>query len=153
MAGVILVGIDGSESSVAALKWAAGQARLTGCSLEVVTAWQYPVTFGWAPAWPPEFDPAKEAAEALDGIVADALGGEPRIDVRQIVVEGHPAQVLVEASDRAEHLVVGSRGHGAFTGMLLGSVSEHCASSASCPVTVVRHRDDHTGAPHPVTTP
>jgi nucleotide-binding universal stress UspA family protein len=59
--------------------------------------------------------------------------------VQTAIVYGHPSEALIEASKTASLLVVGSRGHGAFTGMLLGSVSIHCVTSASCPVTVVRH--------------
>jgi nucleotide-binding universal stress UspA family protein len=140
MGGLIVVGVDGSQSSMDALRWAAAQAKLTGASLEVVAAWEYPTSFGWAPPWPADFDPEKEARVALETVVSQVLGAESGLDVRQLVVEGHPAPVLLGAAERADLLVVGSRGHGAFTGMLLGSVSEHCTSHSPCPVVVVRHK-------------
>jgi nucleotide-binding universal stress UspA family protein len=62
----------------------------------------------------------------------------PDITIRPVVVEGHPAPVLVEAAKGADLLVVGSRGHGEFSGMLLGSVSQHCTHHVSCPITIVR---------------
>ena len=66
------------------------------------------------------------------------IGKDPDIEVRQVVAEGHPAPILVKASEKADLLVVGSRGHGEFAGMLIGSVSEHCATHASCVVVIVR---------------
>jgi len=138
----IVVGVDGSEPSRRALKWAAGQAQRTGAELNVVTTWEYPTTFGWAPPYPPAFDPEGDTRAALEETVNAVLGPEPSVPVRLTVLEGHPAPVLTEQAEGAEMLVVGSRGHGAFMGMLLGSVSEHCASHASCPVVVVRHPED-----------
>jgi nucleotide-binding universal stress UspA family protein len=144
MSGLIVVGVDGSQASVDALEWAATQARFTGFALEVVMAWEFPVSFGWAPPWPSDFNPEKEAYDALGEVVNRVVGSGSGIEVRQTVVEGHPAPVLLKASEGADLLVVGSRGHGAFAGMLLGSVSEHCASHATCPVVVVRHRAHET---------
>ncbi len=138
--GVIVVGVDGSKSSIDALKWAAHQARLTGASLEVITTWEYPTSLGWAPAWPPDWDPGGEAATALAEVVQNVLGTDPGIEVRQQVLEGHPAVALLSAAEHADLLVVGSRGHGAFSGMLLGSVSEHCSTHSPCPVVIIRHR-------------
>jgi nucleotide-binding universal stress UspA family protein len=146
MSGLIVVGVDGSESSLEALRWAANQARLTDASLEVVTTWEYPNSFGWAPAWPPDWDPGGDAGKALAQVVDAVFGNDPDIAVRQVVTEGHPAPILVHASERADLLVVGSRGHGEFAGMLIGSVSEHCATHASCVVVIVRghHGDSRT---------
>jgi nucleotide-binding universal stress UspA family protein len=141
MSGLIVVGVDGSESSIDALRWAAGQARLTGASVEVVTTWEYPNSFGWAPAWPPDWDPGGDAQKALAQVVDEVFGSGSGLDVRQVVIEGHPAPALVHASEKAELLVVGSRGHGEFAGLMLGSVSEHCATHASCPVVIFRTRD------------
>jgi nucleotide-binding universal stress UspA family protein len=138
----IVVGVDGSEPSKRALRWAADQAKLTGTELTVVTTWEYPSTLGWAPPYPSDFDPDKDARKALHETVHAVLGPDPGIVANEEVTEGHPAFVLVEAAQGAELLVVGSRGHGAFAGMLLGSVSEYCASHAPCPVVVVRHADD-----------
>jgi nucleotide-binding universal stress UspA family protein len=139
---VIVVGVDGSEPSIDALRWAIAQARLTGASLEVVTTWEYPTSFGFAPPWPPDFDPEREAEEALGKVLERELSAHGDVEVHESVREGHPAPVLVQAAEQADLLVVGSRGHGAFAGMLLGSVSEHCVSQAPCPVVVVRHKSD-----------
>lgn len=134
----IVVGVDGSPSSKAALRWALGQARRTGARVQAVTSWEYPAYYGMAGAYPYE-DFAATAGKILSGSVQEALGlEEPDVVVLETVVAGHPAQVLIDKSAHAALLVVGSRGHGAFTGTLLGSVSQHCAQHAHCPVVVVR---------------
>ena len=132
--GRIVVGVDGSAASADALRWAARQARLTGATLEAVTAWSYPTTYGFPVI--ANVDWEHEASTALDQAVEAALGKDA--DVTRRVVEGHAAQVLAEAAQGADLLVVGSRGHGGFTGLLLGSVGEHAATHAPCPVVVVR---------------
>jgi nucleotide-binding universal stress UspA family protein len=139
--GFILVGVDGSESSIDALHWASNQAKLTGASLRVVTTWHYPVSLGWAPAWPDDWNPEAEAKTALGELVKRELGTHDGIEVAEQIIEGHPAEVLVALTEKEKPdlLVVGSRGHGAFSGIVLGSVSEYCAEHASCPVVVVRH--------------
>lgn len=134
----IVVGVDGSTSSVSALEWALRQAELTGSSLEVVTTWEWPTNYGWAYPLPPGYDPQVDAQKMLDDTLASLRVTHPDVPVQTIVVEGHPAPVLVAASEGADLLVVGSRGHGEFAGMLIGSVSEHCATNAHCPVVVVR---------------
>jgi nucleotide-binding universal stress UspA family protein len=139
----IVVGVDGSEPSVRALHWAAQQAGLTGASLEAVTTWQWPSSYGWGPPLPDDYRPDQVAAAVLEELVAPVRAAHPALDLRVRVVEGHPAQVLVEASRDADLLVVGSRGHGEFAGMLLGSVSEFLVTRSHCPVAVVR---DHGGA-------
>jgi nucleotide-binding universal stress UspA family protein len=133
----IVVGVDGSPASCRALRWAADQARRTGAALEVITTWEYPTSYGWVPPYPPDFDPAGDARRALEDTVAEVLGDHSDLAVELIVREGHAAPVLVEAAKGAMMLVVGSRGHGGFAGMLLGSVSEHCVRHAPCPVTVM----------------
>ncbi len=134
----IVVGVDGSSSSVQALGWAARQAEITGAGLRVVTAWTWPLLSGYAPP-PPDLDIEKDARFVADSAIRQALGHEPKVPVQVVVDEGSPAGVLLEQARDADLLVVGSRGHGAFTGMLLGSVSSHCVSHAACPVVVVRH--------------
>lgn len=141
---MIVVGVDGSPASIEALRWAAGQAVLTGDDLTAVAAWEWPTTLGWAPPYPEGYDPASDAQKALAQAVGKVQGdfAELKIDTR--VLEGRPAPVLLGVAKDADLLVVGSRGHGEFTGMLIGSVSEHCVAHARCPVVVVRGLRDHS---------
>lgn len=134
----IVVGVDGSASSIAALNWAAHQAELTGARLDAVTAWQWPSKYQWMRT-PPDYDPAGDTRKSVDAIIDEARSAYPSVPIQSKVVEGHPAKVLVEESQGAELLVVGSRGHGEFPGMLLGSVSQHCATSAHCAVVLLRN--------------
>jgi nucleotide-binding universal stress UspA family protein len=136
--GRIVVGVDGSEMSVRALRWAARQADLTGAGVEVVACWDWPSSYGWGSPLPADYRPDADTEAALDEILATARQAHPGVTFRPRVVEGHPARVLVEASAGADLLVVGSRGHGEFAGMLLGSVSGHCVTNAHCPVLVLR---------------
>ena len=137
----IVAGIDGSESSASALRWAIGQAWLTGATVDAVIAWHYPdlATSGMAVgSMEPTYGFFRENAEK---IVADAISSvDPASDVAVSarVAQGHAAQVLLDASAGASLLVVGSRGHGGFAEALLGSVSQHCVQHALCPVVVVR---------------
>ncbi len=134
----IVVGVDGSESSVRALTWAAQQAQLTGAVLEVVTTWEWPTSYGWGLVIPEGWSPTEDAQKVLDEAIEPVAGSYPGVTIRPTIIEGHPAPVLVKESEGAELLVVGSRGHGEFAGMLLGSVSEHCVTNARCPVLVIR---------------
>jgi nucleotide-binding universal stress UspA family protein len=136
----IVVGVDGSPSSMAALEWAANHAGLTGAILEVLMTWEWPASYGWSLPIPSGYDPQHDSAKALDKILKPVREGHPGVTIQSKVLEGHPAPLLVKASDGADLLVVGSRGHGEFAGMLLGSVSEHCVTNASCPVLVLRDR-------------
>jgi nucleotide-binding universal stress UspA family protein len=138
----IVVGVDGSGSSRHALRWAARQGQLTGARLDVVVTWELPTSFGWVAPYPDDFNPAADAERAADDEVAAALRGCPDVSVQTTVVEGHPAPSLVEASRGADLLVLGSRGHGEFAGMLIGSVSQHCVTNAHCPVLVYRGETD-----------
>lgn len=138
----VVVGVDGSAESARALDWAARYAKAIGAGIRAVTAWHYPSAVGPAPvgvapaAVSGDVEQAKLAE--LDQALSAAFGGEPPVPVERKVVYGHAAQVLIDTSKDAALLVVGSRGHGAFTGMLLGSVSTHCVTHAACPVLVVR---------------
>jgi nucleotide-binding universal stress UspA family protein len=138
--GRIVVGVDGSESSIKALHWAVRQAGLTGDTVEAVNSWEYPAT-SWAsmmPGMPEDFDPQAVATVALTEALEEALGAEGAAAVEKIVVIGNPAQTLLERSRGANLLVVGARGYSGFKATLLGSVSLHVAQHATCPVTVVR---------------
>jgi nucleotide-binding universal stress UspA family protein len=136
----IVVGVDGSASSRDALSWAVRQASCTGAAVRAVSVWRRPSTV-FTPAEPGARlllpDLGQAAADALAKIVSEA-GSTPGVHLEQRVVEGHAAPVLLGQAEDASLLVVGSHGRGAFTGMLLGSVSEHCVSHAPCPVAVVR---------------
>lgn len=136
---LIVVGVDGSPSSVDALRWAAKQASLTGSRIEAVLSWQYPTQMeeifdAESPAW------TEKTKRRLDEILAEAGIGDEQ-DCTRTVINGHPVAVLVNRSAKADLLVVGSRGRGGFSGLLLGSVSSSVASHASCPVVVVRHHE------------
>lgn len=135
---MILVGVDGSQPSIEALRWAARQAVLTQDELVAMVSWEWPTSFGWAPTFPADFSPASDAERVLQDAVDTVRPDFPQLKVRTSVVEGRAAMVLIEASKDADLLVVGSRGHGEFAGMLIGSVSEHCVTNAACPVVVVR---------------
>jgi nucleotide-binding universal stress UspA family protein len=137
--GRIVVGVDGSSSSADALRWAANQATLTGDELHVVTAWHLAAGYGYAPI-ATDFDWLRDRESLLDEMIEKSVPAERRASVHKHVAEGHPAEVLLDAAEGAQLLVVGSRGHGGFTGMLLGSVSQHLVTHARCPVVVV-HTD------------
>jgi nucleotide-binding universal stress UspA family protein len=134
----IVVGVDGSPSSMRALRWAVRQAKLTGCEVDAVTAWRYPSSYGLAPTADEAMDFQGDAAKILTDALNEVSGAGPDVVVCPSVLEGHPAEVLVRAARGADLLVVGSRGHGGFAGALLGSVSQHCVHHASCPVVVIR---------------
>jgi nucleotide-binding universal stress UspA family protein len=133
----IVVGVDGSEPSLKALRWAAQQARLTGATLRVLTTWEVATGTGWVPTFPVDYDPQAVARQALDEAITETLGADPDVAVERIVKEGHAAPILLAAAKDADLLVVGSHGHGAFAGMLIGSVSEHLVRHAPCAIVVV----------------
>ncbi|NEM90074.1 universal stress protein [Galbitalea soli] len=136
LAGRIVVGIDGSTGSFSALRHARRLADLTGARLELVTAWTYPVKFG--PMWAPlEWSPEEDARTMLREAAAHEFGKEVPATLTSRTYEGSAAGVLIHESAGADLLVVGSRGHGGFAGLLLGSVSSACAEHAHCPVLVI----------------
>jgi nucleotide-binding universal stress UspA family protein len=138
----IVAGVDGSPSSLAALRWAVRQAELTGATVDAVIAWHYPVLpVPVGPALVAMIDSA-DFQKAVDATVTEAISSalDSGSDVQVIprVREGNAAQVLLDAAADADLLVVGSRGHGGFTEALLGSVSQHCVHHAECAVVIVR---------------
>ena len=139
---LVVVGVDGSPESVMALHWAARYATATGARVRALLAWHYSAAAGEAPVGvAPEAVRGQTEAQmnqTLDEAIAKAYVGQDPAGVEKGLAYGHPAQALIEASGEADLLVVGHRGHGAFTGMLLGSVSTHCTPHAVCPVVVVR---------------
>jgi len=132
---VVVVGVDGSPGSQSAVRWAAQQATLTGATLRAVSSWRWP---NYITRVPPGIDLAKDTKRILDDVLEQALTGSEDLTVTRHVVEGPPGPVLVAQSHDASLLVVGAQGRAAFTGMLLGSVAEHCVRHGSCPVVVVR---------------
>lgn len=136
--GRIVVGVDGSEGSRHALSWAAKQAALTGATLEVVTAWEYPATYGWVPVPPEDYALEEFATKSQDEALTAVFGDNQPAKLVKKVVQGHPAEVLVAESEGADLLVVGSRGYGGFADAMLGSVSTYAIHHAHGPVTVIR---------------
>jgi nucleotide-binding universal stress UspA family protein len=133
----IVVGVDGFESSKAALRWAIRQAKLTGAVVEAVIAWHIPVGTGWIPT-PDMPDYQEDASTVLAEAITEMCTVDPDVQVCPRVLEGRAGQVLVEAADGADLLVVGSEGHRGLAEALLGSVGQYCANHASCPVVVMR---------------
>jgi nucleotide-binding universal stress UspA family protein len=143
---LIVVGVDRSDGAKAALAFAHEEARLRGATLRAVHAWQFGYN-GYA-----GFDGAvssfgdgiselrEAAAAALEATVAEALPSPGEVTIEQRVVEGVAGAVLIDESRSADLLVVGSRGHGGFAQLLLGSVSQQCAQHAVCPVVIVRSK-------------
>ncbi|WP_330276344.1 universal stress protein [Lentzea sp. NBC_00516] len=136
----VVVGVDGSPASQAALQWAVEDARRRGCPVDVISAW-HPDYGGMIGPVPAEVLMAmspqamKDAAQkALDG----AVHGFEGVEIRRILVEGDPRDALTKASEKAELLVVGSRGRNTVVEIVLGSVSSYCVHHASCPVVVIR---------------
>jgi len=121
-----------------ALRWAAEEVATVGGFLDVVMAWEPVNPEAWIPHDPPGTDRLALTRHAVQRIVKEALGKHPAVRVEARAVEGAAAKVLVSEAKDADLLVVGSRGHGGFAGLLLGSVSLHCVTHAPCPVVVVR---------------
>ena len=136
----IVVGVDGSASSRKALTWAAAEAAEHGADLVVINVWEHTLlppagSVSVSEHYVP--DPSQRTADDLLQVIREELGEEPPVLVQAQVKQGRPAKVLIEESAGAELLVVGKRGHGGFAGLVLGSVSQHVAAYAKCPVTVV----------------
>ncbi len=139
---LVVVGVDGSPSSRAALAWAVEHARLTGATVEAVIAWEVRANYGGYPVpvpspAPPNVDWAGLATEVLDHAIADA-NPDKDVTIRPTVTPGNAGHALLEAAKDADLLVVGHRGHGGLVEALLGSVSQYCVHHATCPVVVVR---------------
>lgn len=141
---MIVVGVDRSEGAKQALRFALEEAKLRHAKLRVVHAWQFDAvgTAGvesFYPAVGPDVSEVREAAEqVLEQTLRETLPDTNSVEIEQRLVEGRPAGVLVSESRDADLLVVGSRGHGGFTDLLLGSVSQQVSHHAACPVVIVR---------------
>jgi nucleotide-binding universal stress UspA family protein len=155
--GTIVVGVDGSAGARHALRWAAEEARLRGSRLLIVHAWRigyWGVPGGGYGSLGGPFDPFngvglsdlhQAAEELLEKVTAGLEGEAEGVEIERRVVEGSAPELLVDAAAEADLLVVGSRGHGGFAGLLLGSVSQQCAHHSPCPVVIVH-------APRPAAT-
>ena len=131
----IVVGVDGFESSKAALRWAIHQAGLTGAVVEAVTAWQIPAGSGLVPpADMPDYQ--DDARTVLTEAIAEM--GTVDVEILPRVVKGPAGQLLVDAAEGADLLVVGCRGHSGLAEALIGSVSRYCVHHALCPVVIMR---------------
>jgi nucleotide-binding universal stress UspA family protein len=139
------VGFDGSPSGAAALARAAALAERSHATLDVITAWHYPIAYGGYPITS-NWSPHEDAKDTLRAGLLHQFGQVTPEWVSGRATEGQPARVLIEASDGAEMLVVGSRGHGGFAGLLLGSVSSACAEHAACPVLIMHGTPSETKA-------
>jgi nucleotide-binding universal stress UspA family protein len=137
----IVVGVDGSPGSRKALTWAAAEAADHGSDLVVINVWEHTLmppagSVSVSERYVP--DSSQRTADELTQVIHEELGEEPPVFVQPVVKQGRPAKVLIEESANADLLVVGPRGHGGFVGLVLGSVSQHVATYAKCPVVVVR---------------
>ncbi|WP_406444757.1 universal stress protein [Streptomyces sp. NBC_00631] len=138
----VVVGVDGSQASYAALRWALRYAGLVGGVVEAVAVWELPGLYGWSgPAVDMDLD-AEEARDRMRQELADVLGADTAGSVRSHLVHGNATDVLLRAAEGAEALVVGSRGRGGFARALLGSVSQQVAQHATCPVVIIRAEQD-----------
>jgi nucleotide-binding universal stress UspA family protein len=137
---VVVVGVDGSAGSVAALSWAGRYGAATGATVQALHIWHYPTAAGLPPGITPKSVTAEvEAGQRSDLATAiDQAHLDPDVQVEPRLGYGHPAQVLIDESENASLLVLGHRGHGGFTRMLTGSITVHVVNHAACPVVVVR---------------
>lgn len=139
----VVVGLDGSDCSRRALRWAAEEARVHGAEVVAVSTWTPPPPpiagpYGPPVVWDYTSQPQKATQAQLEALVADELGDAPAVPLTLEVREGNASKVLIDLSHDADVLVVGTRGHGGFAGLLLGSVSQHVCAHAVCSVVVVR---------------
>jgi nucleotide-binding universal stress UspA family protein len=147
----IVVGVDGSEGSRAALRWAAQEAEPRDAELEAVMARMPPLPMalfgpGSIPI-PTTTAPldlearARTSEQALQQLLHEVFGDQLPSRLTWHFEEGHPVGVLLGRSAEADLLVVGARGGGGFAGLLTGSVSEQCVRHAACSVVVVRAKE------------
>ena len=135
----IVVGIDGSDNAVAALRWAIGEARLRGATIDAIDAWNYPyvVVPGATIPLHPRADQAVDVEQELEAALAAVAGEADGVTISSIVTEGVPAAVLCEAAEDADLLVIGHGRHHALRKRVLGSVGTEVLQYAPCPVVIV----------------
>ena len=136
----VVVGVDGSEPSVSALRYAAGLAPSLDLPLHALAVWDYP-SFLYGGYYPTlDWSPSEDATRIMGRVVDAVFGESPPEWFTPRTRRGRPAEILIAESRHAAMVVVGSRGHGGFAGLLLGSVSAACAEHGHCPVLVVHGR-------------
>ena len=152
----IVVGVDGSPGATDALEWAVAEAGVRKDALHVVHAWMVPLIEAIPDAWmigSPTVGPTDEevyehlaaaARKVLDEAIDKAKALDPKLEIVGELTEMRSAPALIAAAGDAELLVVGSRGRGGFTGLLLGSVSAQCVHHAPCPVVIVPNVESRT---------
>lgn len=144
---MIVVGVDGSGSSGDAIRFAIEEARLRRTNVVALYVWQSPIVTGLHYIPPDLLDPetlASHARQIVEAAISETGGPPADVEIESRTVEGSPAAALIEASRDADLLVLGSRGHGGFHGLLLGSVGQQCVQHAVCPVVIVRPVHDGT---------
>lgn len=145
--GDVVVGIDGSAAAHAALRFALDEARMRGCRLVAMHAFDLPAFVDAPHALVPTLlDDLRTASADLLDEAFETVGGVGDVEVERRTAQGLPARALVEASKGAELLVIGSRGRGGFAGLLLGSVSQQCAHHAHCPIAIVHAPEGDNGS-------
>ncbi len=139
--GLVVVGVDGSEESIVALKWAIEEARIRGARVRAMNVWNYPVGYGIEMAAISALDVEtveKSARGVLDhSVEAALLDVDEAPQVERVTRQGSPSKELLAEAKDADMLVVGKRGHGGFLGLVLGSVANQVVHHATCPTVVV----------------
>lgn len=143
----IIIGVDGSDSSYTALREAVRLATALGAPLKAIAVWDHPMAMYDVYAPPPGWSPQRDAQQVLEEAAEHVFGTDVPPWFSTAVRQGGAAAVLVKESRGAEMLVLGSRGHGGFVGMLLGSVSTAAVAHAPCPVLIVRRPENSAARP------
>ena len=145
----IVVGVDGSEESRAALAWAVEEGRLRQAPVLAIHAWEVPMVPAPTGLVPPSVEVVgdltelrEDAASLVEAMVREIAGDAADVEIRPLTVEDKPVNALLDAAERndAQMIVVGSRGHGGFVSLLIGSTSDQVARHATCPVVIHRQR-------------
>lgn len=133
----VLVGVDGSDGSRVALRFAADEARQWGVPLVVIRSWEYPLVISPSGSVPDAEEMSKAVASQLNSTIEEVLGQDEADSVEAMVVNDPPVRAILDAASPRDLIVVGSRGLGGFRGLVLGSVSQQITHYAPCPVTIV----------------
>lgn len=135
----IVVGVDGSQAAREALRWAIDEARLRNAIVEAVYAWHQPFMAGFMMEGELDLGHYEEEAQKILDSAVDGMNDRGDVTIERKLVAGSAAGALVDEAKGAALLVVGSRGRGGFSGLLLGSVSQQAAHHAPCPVAIIPH--------------